>query len=124
MKLNEYQEKAMATCMPSSENYSYMMLNLMGEVGELASKVGKAIRKGNAEIHNNHLTMFGDEDALNAQEYELKKEAGDVLWQLSGLCSIFGWELEEVAQLNLDKLQARKEVGTIDGNGDGILRSK
>lgn len=124
MKLNEYQEKAMATCMPSSENYSYMMLNLVAEVGELASKVGKAIRKGNAEINNNRLTMFGDEDALNTQEYELKKEAGDILWQLSGLCTIFGWELEDVAQLNLDKLQARKEVGTIDGNGDGILRGK
>ena len=114
----------MATCMPSSENYSYMMLNLMGEVGELASKVGKAIRKGNAEINNNKLTMFGDEDALNAQELELKKEAGDILWQLSGLCSIFGWEFEEIGQINLDKLAARKEVGTIDGNGDGIIRGK
>ena len=124
MTLNEYQQKAMATCMPSSENYSYMMLNLMGEVGELASKVGKAIRKGNAEINNNKLTMFGDEDALNAQELELKKEAGDILWQLSGLCSIFGWEFEEIGQINLDKLAARKEVGTIDGNGDGIIRGK
>jgi NTP pyrophosphatase (non-canonical NTP hydrolase) len=124
MELNEYQKQAMTTCMETSKNWSYMMLNLMGEVGELASKVGKAIRKGNAEIHNNHLTMFGDEDALNAQEYELKKEAGDCLWQLSGLCSIFGWELEEIGQINLDKLKARKEVGTIDGNGDGILRDK
>lgn len=124
MELNEYQKQAMTTCMETSKNWSYMMLNLMGEVGELASKVGKAIRKGNAEIHNNRLTMFGDEDALNAQEYELKKEAGDVLWQLSGLCSIFGWELEEIGQINLDKLSARKAVGTIDGNGDGILREK
>ena len=38
MILNEYQNKAMAICMPSCENFSYMMLNLVGEVGEFASK--------------------------------------------------------------------------------------
>lgn len=42
MQLNEYQERAMATCMPSCDNFSYMMLNLIGEVGELASKVARA----------------------------------------------------------------------------------
>ena len=31
---------------------------------------------------------------------------------------------EDVAQMNLDKLAARKAVGTIDGNGDGIVRDK
>ena len=45
MELNQYQESAMTTCMPSSENFSYMFLNLVGEVGEFASKVAKAIRK-------------------------------------------------------------------------------
>ena len=55
---------------------------------------------------------------------ELKKEAGDVLWQLSGLCSVMGWDLEDIAQMNLDKLTARKEAGTIDGDGDGIIRDK
>lgn len=124
MKLNEYQEKAMTTCMPSSANFSYMMLNLVGEVGEFASKVGKSIRKGRAEICNNRLSMIGDTDMLWEQEQELKKEAGDCLWQLSGICSVLGWSLEEIAQMNLDKLAARKEVGTIDGNGDGILRDK
>lgn len=124
MKLNEYQEKAMTTCMPSSANFSYMMLNLVGEVGEFASKVGKSIRKGRAEICNNRLSMIGDTDMLWEQEQELKKEAGDCLWQLSGICSVLGWSLEEIAQMNLDKLAARKAVGTIDGNGDGIIRNK
>ena len=55
---------------------------------------------------------------------ELKKEAGDILWQLSGLCSVMGWSLNDIAQMNLDKLAARKAVGTIDGNGDGIIREK
>ena len=122
--LNEYQRLAMTTCMPSSENFSYMFLNLVGEVGEFASKVAKAIRKGNAEISNSKLSRIGDTDMLAKQEDELKKEAGDILWQLSGLCSVMGWSLEDVAQQNLDKLAARKAVGTIDGNGDGIIRDK
>ena len=124
MELNKYQEKAMTTCMPSSENFSYMFLNLVGEVGEFASKVAKAIRKGNAEISHSKLLRIGDTDMLAKQEDELKKEAGDILWQLSGLCTVMGWSLEEVAQMNLDKLAARKAVGTIDGNGDGIIRDK
>ena len=124
MELKEYQERAMTTCMPSSNNFSYMFLNLVGEVGEFASKVAKAIRKGNAEISNSKLSRIGDTDMLAKQEDELKKEAGDILWQLSGLCSVMGWSLEDVAQQNLDKLAARKAVGTIDGNGDGIIRGK
>lgn len=124
MELNGYQKQAMTTCMPSSENFSYMFLNLVGEVGEFASKVAKAIRKGNAEISHSKLSRIGDTDMLAKQEDELKKEAGDILWQLSGLCTVMGWSLEEVAQMNLDKLAARKAVGTIDGNGDGIIRDK
>lgn len=124
MTLNEYQKQAMTTCMPSSENFSYMFLNLVGEVGEFASKVAKAIRKGNAEISHSKLSRIGDTDMLATQDEELKKEAGDILWQLSGVCSVMGWSLDEIAQMNLDKLAARKAVGTIDGNGDGIIRGK
>lgn len=114
----------MTTCMESSNNWSYMFLNLVGEVGEFASKVAKAIRKGNAEISHSKLSRIGDTDMLAKQDEELKKEAGDILWQLSGVCSVMGWSLEEIAQMNLDKLAARKAVGTIDGNGDGIIRDK
>lgn len=46
------------------------------------------------------------------------------LWQLSGVCTIMGWDFEDVAQTNLDKLAARKAAGTIVGNGDGIIREK
>ena len=135
MELNEYQEKAMSTCMPSCENISYMLLNLVGEVGEFASKVAKAVRKnqvcigGKTSLNRNILTVRDDSpetmdfDVL-AFDSELKKEAGDILWQLSGLCKVMGWDLEHVAQVNLDKLAKRKEAGTIDGNGDGIIRGK
>lgn len=118
MELNEYQKKAMTTCMASSNNFSYMFLNLVGEVGEFASKVAKSIRKEENCIEYNDLGVT----ATNNEE--LQKEAGDILWQLSGLCTVMGWSLEEVAKQNLDKLAARKAVGTIDGNGDGIIRDK
>ena len=124
MELKEYQERAMTTCMPSSENFSYMFLNLVGEVGEFASKVAKHIRKGNAYISGSSDLYFNDFPELSEQERELMKEAGDILWQLSGICTVMGWSLEEVAKQNLDKLAARKAVGTIDGNGDGIIRGK
>lgn len=129
MTLNEYQEKAMTTCMESCNNFSYMFLNLVGEVGEFASKVAKAIRKEVRCILENDLMheQVGHqsiEDAVSAGIYsehldeELQKEAGDILWQLSGLCKVMGWTLEDVAQMNLDKLASRKDRGVIDGSGD------
>lgn len=36
----------METCMPSCDNLSYMVLNLMGEVGEFTGKIAKHIRNG------------------------------------------------------------------------------
>lgn len=128
MELNDYQKKAMTTCMPSSENFSYMFLNLAGEVGEFASKVAKLIRKkqvsiGGPTIPNGLFTELGGKE-LEEVDSGLMKEAGDILWQLSGLCTVMGWTLEDVAQTNLDKLAARKAIGTIDGNGDGIVRGK
>lgn len=123
MELNDYQERAMATCMASCNNLSYMFLNLVGEVGEFASKVAKYIRKGKAMIDNNQLITEVGDNVVSDEEMELlKAEAGDCLWQLSGLCKVIGWTLEDVAQQNLDKLAARKKIGTIDGNGDGINR--
>lgn len=50
MTLNEYQQQAMTTCLPESENFAYMMLNLVGEVGEIAGKISKMIRKGQAAV--------------------------------------------------------------------------
>jgi NTP pyrophosphatase (non-canonical NTP hydrolase) len=119
MTLEEYQDKAMTTCMESCENFGYMMLNLVGEVGELASKVAKAIRKEKFAIKENNL--YGQWDTFQeGSDYdkELRAEAGDVLWQLAGLCQAMGWSLEEIAQENLDKLASRHKRGVIDGNGD------
>lgn len=130
MSLRRYQEQAMTTCMESSDNFSYMFLNLVGEVGEFASKIAKGIRKNKCQIGNiagepNILIPSTHIDSMTPEErLEVRKEAGDILWQLSGVCKVMGWALEEVAQENLDKLAARKKEGTIDGNGDGITKAE
>ena len=125
MTLEEYQKQAMTTCMASSENFSYMFLNLVGEVGEFASKVAKAIRKSEITIGGeaavgiieNH-PVVNDDAAYHFLCKELQKEAGDILWQLSGLCTVMGWNLEDIAQQNLDKLASRQQRNVIDGSGD------
>lgn len=120
LSLNEYQEKAMKTCMPSCDNPSYMLFNLVGEVGELASKIAKDIRKGNAIIESNHLCFTKQVGCGEAIERigEYKKEAGDILWQLFGSFSAMGWKANDVAVGNLDKLADRASRGKIDGDGD------
>lgn len=122
MTLNEYQDKAMGTCLPSCDNFSYMMLNLVGEVGELAGKVAKALRKetGIMDDANFYYMKYQDlgEPTRTEMYNDLKSEAGDILWQLAGLCKTFGWTLEDVAQGNLDKLAARKAEGTIISHTD------
>lgn len=133
LTLNDYQEKAMSTCMPSCENISYMLLNLVGEVGEFASKVAKAVRKDQVKIgwweegkeaDENDLIPTGSFAEWDELKEELKKELGDILWQTAGVAYAMNWTLEEVGLGNLDKLAKRKEAGTIVGSGDGILREK
>ena len=127
LTLNEYQERAMTTCMPTCENLSYMLLNLVGEVGEFSSKVAKHIRKGEAGIGSGDTPnqfYFTAKANFLTDRVALRKEAGDILWQLSGLCKVMGWDLEAVAQENLAKLAERAKNGTIAGNGDGVTKEE
>lgn len=123
MELNEYQKKAMDTCMPSCNNISYMLLNLVAEVGEFSGKLAKAIRRnevaigGDSPANKNRLTVVFPDDIL-ALDQELQKEAGDILWQFAGVCTVMGWSLDDVGMGNLDKLADRKKRGVIDGEGD------
>ena len=141
MELNKYQEQAMKTCMDSSNNVAYMLYNLIGEVGELCEKVefhvndislamladnlskysgmAKEIRKNPDSLasviwRNN----FNESYTKLRNDKDLQKEAGDILWQLAGLCHVIGWSLEDIAQQNLDKLADRQRRGKIDGEGD------
>lgn len=116
LTLNEYQKLAMKTCMPTCNNFSYMNLNLVGELGELDSKIGKLIRKGKAHIENNQI-VFHD-DVTEDEILGIHAECGDIAWQMFGLFSTLGWDANSICQENLDKLASRQQRGKIDGNGD------
>lgn len=106
MKINEYQEKALATAIYRVGNQIiYPTLGLTGEAGEVAEKVKKALRDKNGE--------FSDEYKL-----EILKEVGDVLWYCNALCRDLGYTLEECMELNIQKLESRKQRNIISGNGD------
>ena len=113
--------------MPTCENISYMLLNLVGEVGEFSSKIAKGIRKGEMIITENALCLDSKQftkESLERLNESLMAECGDIMWQLSGLCTVMGWDLEEVAEYNLKKLAERKKNGTIAGNGDGTTKEE
>ena len=120
LTLDEYQKRAMDTCMESCENITYMLTNLTAEVGELAGKIAKAVRSGKVTIEGNQLVYSKEcmESDATCLRRDLMYEAGDVLWQLAGLCTVLHLPLEYVAEKNLAKLADRKKRGVIDGTGD------
>jgi NTP pyrophosphatase (non-canonical NTP hydrolase) len=107
MHLSEYQEKAKSTALYPNigNNIYYPALGLAAETGEVLNKVKKVMR---------------DHEDIVTDEYReiFKKELGDVLWYVSGLCTELGLDLEEVAEANIAKLFSRKERGTLKGDGD------
>lgn len=125
MTLNEYQERAMTTCTESSNNDTYALFGLMAEVGELADKVAKGVRKELIQIDDNFIyegrnAVVDATTTLEYVEFEegMKKELGDVLWFVALIAKMTGLSLEDVAQLNLSKLADRAKRGVIVGEGD------
>lgn len=118
LTLNEYQYKAMSTCMDTCDNLAYMLSGLTAEVGEINDKVAKAVRKGKISLHRNNLSFWIDGESAEEFQLELAKEIGDALWFLAGLSKVIGYKLGEIGDINIEKLQSRKKRGVIDGNGD------
>ncbi len=107
MDFDTYQKNARKTALyPNKDsNYIYPLLGLVGESGEVAEKIKKVIRDKDGYFDAN-------------SKKELKKELGDVLWYLSNICNEFNFSLDEVAKINLEKLNSRLINGKISGSGD------
>lgn len=124
MELNEYQKQAMATCLPTCSNIAYMSMNLCGEVGELHSKLAKAIRNGKLFIGTSDRNKEGERiltqtHTLTTEELaDVEKGCGDVMQQIAGVCFVLGFSLDDVCRQNLEKLRSRKGHEVIGGNGD------
>ena len=107
MELNDYQRESRKTALypDVGKNTIYPTLGLVGEAGEVADKVKKILRDKKGVF---------DKDSKDAIKFEL----GDVLWYISQLSCELGYELEEIANANLQKLNSRKSRGKIQGSGD------
>lgn len=106
MTLNEYQELALTTAIyPKDKSIIYPALGMCGEAGEVADKVKKVIRDDNQE--------FTEE-----KKREIAKEIGDVLWYCAVLANDLGLPLQEIAVMNIEKLESRKKRGMLGGSGD------
>ena len=96
MKANEYQRLAGRTInakLTQEEKVNHALHGMVGEVGEIHSLYQKAYQ--------------GHEYT----EEHMKKEFGDLLWFIAEYCTVQGWELEEIMQMNIDKLKARFPEG-------------
>ena len=107
MELNDYQRESRKTALypDVGSNAIYPTLGLVGEAGEVADKVKKILRDKKGVF---------DKDSKDAIKFEL----GDVLWYISQLSSELGFELDEIANSNLQKLRDRQARGKIGGSGD------
>lgn len=107
MNFNDYQEFINKTAIypHKGDNLAYPVLGLSGEAGEVADKVKKIIRDHNGKI-------------TKELKDEIIKELGDVLWYLAALASELNVSLENVAEMNIHKLQDRKKRGVLQGEGD------
>ena len=83
----------------------YNLFSLCAETGELAGKYSKVIRDNNwkltPEIRQN-----------------MALELGDVQWGVGQCASALGYGLEQIAQMNLIKLNSRMARGVLGGSGD------
>lgn len=63
--------------------------------------------------------MRNDGGMLSSERIELlKKEAGDVLWYLTRLADELGTNLEEIARINVEKLNERKKTDNLKHEKD------
>lgn len=97
MTINEYQKAALRTA-NNPKDIGALILNgvmgLCGESGECADLLKKSLFQGH-EFDKAHMA----------------KELGDVAWYLAISAYALGYELEDILQMNVDKLKKRYPDG-------------
>jgi len=112
-----YQEEAYKFAQYSGSEYPFLALG--EEAGEVLGKLAKYVRKNNLSLEDSLDKARGNIYTTGKKlKEDLVSELGDVMWQLSACCTELGVTLEEVQQVNLDKLGGRVDRGTIIGSGD------
>lgn len=108
MLLNEYQEQTATSAVYPGKGSILGLLYTglgLGEAGEIQGKIKKIVRDDNFIM-------------TPEKRVQIIKELGDLMWYISQTATELDTTLEEVAKINIDKLQGRRERGTIQGSGD------
>ncbi len=80
--------------LPAVDRITTLALGVAGEAGEVADIIKKHVGHGHP-----------------LDREKLVKELGDVLWYVARMAATIGYSLEEVANINIDKLNARYPNG-------------
>jgi NTP pyrophosphatase (non-canonical NTP hydrolase) len=108
MTFDEYQKKALTTAIfhpdPLMDKTIWAM-GISGEAGEVIEKWKKIVAYKEGKVSEEDLQ-------------EIKKELGDVVWYIALLAHSLGLSLDEVMQLNIEKLASRKKRNVVKGHGD------
>lgn len=92
MTFNEYQKLAARTINPELAPLGQLHHGLYGLAGEVG------------EVHS----LFQKEyQGHKLDDEHLKKEIGDCLWMLAEICTAKMFDMEEIANMNIEKLKAR-----------------
>lgn len=108
LTINDYQKEAHKTACYfglQEGDFSYPVMGLAEEAGEVSGKFAKAIRDEGGKISEE-------------RKLAIKKELGDVCWFIAEISTLLDLKLEDVMQGNLDKLADRKARGVLHGSGD------
>lgn len=84
-KLGDYYRKP--------EDFAFLInccFGMSGEVGEFNDMIKKWV------FHESDLDVE-----------HLKKELGDILWYIAGVCNALNWNLTEIMEMNINKLKER-----------------
>lgn len=97
MTINEYQELAQRTSNKSLGHRDHLLngaLGLAGESGEVCDIVKKFFMQGHP-LEKSHIA----------------KELGDICWYIAECASAIGYTMEDIMQMNIDKLRKRYPGG-------------
>lgn len=96
MQISTYQELAARTInndLPENEKEYHALHGMVSEIGEIHGLYQKQ--------YQGHV----------ADAEHLKKELGDLLWFIAEYCTANGWDMSDVANMNIEKLKARYPEG-------------
>ena len=96
MEANKYQELAARTIkrtLNHMEMENHALFGMASEIGELHGIFQKC--------YQGHTIV----------DEHMKKEVGDLLWFIAEFCTVHGWKLGDIMQMNIDKLIARYPIG-------------